>query len=84
MKTKHKTPTLREKVKKYEELLHIFQLHAEVCMNPQITRQLIDNICHWSYAHRVGNGELSDREQQQIINFHFWRLTDIDDCKEKE
>ena len=69
-----KTPTLREKVKMYEQLLHDIQLNAEVTMNGDNMRALIGNICSWSYAHRAGNGELSEREQQDRINAAFYKL----------
>lgn len=77
MEENMKTPTLREKVKKYEELLHLLQMYAEVCMDRENTGKLISNICSWSYAHRCGNGEYSDREQQQIINRAFYKLTEV-------
>ena len=39
-------------------------------------RELIENADNWSYAHRISNGELSDREQQKYINNTFWKLCD--------
>jgi len=71
---KPKHPTLREKVEVYEQLLHDIQLHAEVTMRPDAVRALVGKICGWSYAHRSGNGELSEKEQQVRIDHAFWNL----------
>jgi len=65
---------LQAKVKQYENLLHAIQLHAEVAMNHQRVAKLVENICKWSYAHRVGNGEYSDEEQERIIKRAFDNL----------
>ena len=72
-----RNPTLEEKVQKYEEFLHKMNL-AQVCMSAKMLNKLIQNADSWSYAHRVGNGEFSDEEQQELINKSFNRLTDID------
>jgi len=40
-------------------------------------QKLLNNIDDWSYSHRKGNGELSEKEQQQIINKAFWKLNDL-------
>ena len=71
---KPKGPTLKEKVEVYERLLHDIQLHSTVTMRPEAVRALIAKICAWSYAHRSGNGELSEAEQQQRINQAFQEL----------
>lgn len=68
---------LLEKVKIYEQLLHRIQLNAAVTMNEKVVHQLIGNICNWSYAHRVGNGELSEEEQNQYIKRAFDKLLEI-------
>lgn len=65
---------LREKVEVYEALLHKIQLNAEVTMNHDRMRILIGNICAWSYAHRCGNGEISEDERTCRIKFQFDRL----------
>jgi len=70
---------LQKKVAKYESFLHSLQLHAEVCLDHEKTKRLISNACSWSYAHRRGNGELSDDEQDAIINKAFHKLTDLGD-----
>jgi len=38
--------------------------------------ELVENADDWSYSHRIGNGELSDKKQQQVINNAFWKLCD--------
>lgn len=70
-------PTLKEKVIKYEQFLHALQIHAEVTMNPTKIGKLINNACSWSYAHRRGNGELSEKDQREIINKAFEKLTEV-------
>ena len=40
-------------------------------------KRLINNACNWSYAHRVGNGELSDEEQSKIIEEAFHKLCEL-------
>lgn len=69
--------TDKEKIIKYESLLHMLQLNAEVAMNSKNVGKLIDNICHWSYAHRVGNGMFSYDEQNDIIEKAFHKLIDL-------
>jgi hypothetical protein len=70
-----KTPTLKEKVSQYESFLHKINSFIVSCNNDGI-KELVENADIWSYAHRVGNGELSDREQQKLINNAFWKLLD--------
>jgi hypothetical protein len=68
-----KAPTKKEKIQQYEDFLHKINM-ATVCGRNDIIQKLIENADKWSYAHRVGNGELSDKEQQKIINKAFWNL----------
>jgi hypothetical protein len=66
--------TLREKVRVYEGMLHDIQLYSTVIMdNPPITH-MIDIINSWSYAHRCGNGEISESEQALLVKQQFDRL----------
>jgi len=65
---------LREKVQVYEKLLHRIQMKAEVVTDHEVVGDLIANICRWSYAHRSGNGENSEAEQDAIIRSAFDRL----------
>jgi hypothetical protein len=81
------TPTLKQKVEMYENFLHKINCFIVSCNNDGI-KELVENADNWSYAHRVGNGEPSDREQQRIINNAFWKLLDTPkadkDTKERQ
>ena len=70
-----KSPTLNEKVMQYEEFLHKINSFVTAC-NHEGVRELVQNADSWSYAHRVGNGEMSDRKQQQLIDAAFRKLLD--------
>jgi hypothetical protein len=41
-------------------------------------RKLVSNADNWSYAHRKGNGELSELEQQKLINKSFQKLCNLE------
>lgn len=71
-------PTPEEKIATYEQFLHRLQMYAEVVMDSKKVGRLIDNACRWSYAHRMGNGELSFDEQQALIDEAFAKLLDTD------
>ena len=70
-----KSPTNKEKILQYESFLHKINMFIVSCNNDGI-KELVENADNWSYSHRVGNGELSDREQQKLINKAFWKLLD--------
>lgn len=72
-----KKPTLKQKVDQYEAFLHLLNVGV-TAQNNEMVRKLVTNADNWSYAHRVGNGELSERKQDQIITRSFWRLCEID------
>ena len=72
----NKQPTLKEKVKMYEQFLHNIALYAETGNN-SLVQDLINNAADWSYSHRVGNGELSEKQQDQIIAAKLWKLLDV-------
>ena len=72
---KNKTPTLKQKVQMYEDFLHRINTFV-ITGNNQGISELIQNADDWSYSHRVGNGENSDKLQQKIINKSFWKLCD--------
>ena len=74
----NKQPTLKEKVKMYEQFLHDVQMYS-VCGRGDLIQALVNNACSWSYAHRVGNGEYSDKEQDKIVTTNFWKLTIVPD-----
>jgi hypothetical protein len=70
------TPTAEEKIKQYEEFLHNINLMMIFGSNERI-KKLLENADNWSYAHRAGNGELSEEDQQEYINRAFWKLNDL-------
>ena len=70
-----KTPTLKEKVRMYEDFLHKINMGI-ICMSNTMVSDLVANADRWSYMHRIGNGMYSEREQQQVINDAFYKLLD--------
>lgn len=70
-----KSPTQKEKIKVYEELMHDIQFHADVTGRLDVVQALVRKMCNWSYAHRAGNGELSTKEQQAQVDKAFWDLS---------
>jgi hypothetical protein len=70
-----KTPNQKEKILMYESFLHKINSFIVSCNNDGI-KELVENADSWSYSHRISNGELSDREQQKLINNSFWKLLD--------
>ena len=69
-------PTDRQKIEMYEALLHNLQMASSVTMDSSRVSKLLDNICSWSYAHRMGNGELSDNQVASLVEQRFWKLLD--------
>ena len=69
--------TDREKIVMYEALLHDIQMYSYVLQNKNAAAELIENISAWSYAHRMGNGEHSDEEQQALIDTAFRKLRNV-------
>jgi hypothetical protein len=67
---------LRSKIRKYEDFLHAINVAVITCNN-EMLRKLVDNAFAWSYAHRVGNGEYSDEEQQEFVDRALDQLTKI-------
>lgn len=74
LEKKVKKPTVKDKIAVYEDLLHSIQMHTELTMNNDQIKEIINRICKWSYAHRNGNGELSEKQRQEQIDYEFWRL----------
>ena len=66
--------TDKQKVQMYERLLHKIQMYYSVCLNSAKVKTLLNNISAWSYAHRSGNGMVSEDEQQERIDEAFDRL----------
>ena len=71
------TPTPEQKIQVYEKLLDRIALFYDIGDNKSL-RAILEKINKWSYAHRVGNGELSEEEQQKLIDKHFWDLDKLD------
>ena len=70
-----KTPNDKEKIAMYERYLHALSIMC-TCTDNFGAKELVTNADIWSYAHRVSNGELSDEEQQKVIDNAFWKLLD--------
>lgn len=70
------TPTLEEKVEVYESLFHALNV-ALISMDHKKVTQIVNLIDNWSYAHRSGNGELTDEEQLDKINSVFYRMKNL-------
>ena len=70
-----KTPNKNEKITMYEAFLHRINMFI-ISSNNDGIKELVENADNWSYAHRISNGEASDREQQKYINNAFWKLCD--------
>lgn len=66
----------KEKIAVYESMFHALHF-AQVAMNPERVGRLLDSISAWSYAHRQGNGELTDEEQQELIEQAFKRMKEL-------
>lgn len=69
------SPSEKQKIEMYESFLHKINAFV-VCSNNEGIKELVENADNWSYAHRIGNGEPSDEEQQEIIDRAFWKLLD--------
>ena len=67
---------LRAKVSQYESYLHMINA-AVVAMNHETIQRLVGNAFRWSYAHRSGNGMLSEEEQQERVKRAFDKLLDV-------
>lgn len=74
---------LLDKVSTYEQLFHEINTYASITLDSSAVSEIIGLICDWSYAHRVGNGTLSDAEQAAVIQKAYNRLKAgraIQDC----
>lgn len=65
---------LKDKVRIYESFLHQIQLNYAVTMNSSNVTKALNIIDAWSYAQRVGNGQMSDKEQQKLIDRQIERM----------
>lgn len=69
--------TDKEKIAVYEDILHALHFAAYVTMNRERVAELLDKISAWSYAHRMGNGELTDAEVQKNIEKAFEKFKEV-------
>jgi hypothetical protein len=65
---------LRKENEVFHQVFHHINLHASITMNTEKMQEIIGAICNWSYAHRVGNGEYSEEEQQALIDRNFEKI----------
>lgn len=65
----------KQKIQKYEEFLHAITYAVTAC-NHERVRKLIDNAFRWGCAHRVGNGQYTDEEQQELVDRATEQLTE--------
>lgn len=72
-----KNPTDKEKIEMYENFLHAINMYCTCCAHEKIGK-LVQNADMWSYAHRMGNGELLEEEQNELIASKFWRLLEVE------
>ena len=58
----------------FRRVFHHINTHFSITHNAGKMHEIIHAISSWSYAHRVGNGELSDEEQQERVDRAFDRI----------
>lgn len=58
--------TNKERLKIYESFFHQINVYC-ITMNNDKMQEAIGLIDRWSYAHRAGNGELSDRQVKKNV-----------------
>jgi hypothetical protein len=61
----------------FQQVFHYINTHAAITMNAERMQEIISAICSWSYAHRSGNGELTDEEQQARVDLAFNKIKQI-------
>ena len=58
--------TNKERLKIYEAFFHQINVHC-IIMNTEKIRDAVGLIDSWSYAHRAGNGELTEYQQKKSV-----------------
>jgi hypothetical protein len=76
-----KNPTLKEKVKMYEDYLHRINTFV-ICSDNEGVAELVQNADNWSYAHRRGEFA-TDKQRNEMINNAFWKLCDTPEADKK-
>lgn len=61
----------------FRAAFHYINTHAAITMNGDKVREMISAICSWSYAHRCGNGEYSEKEQQELVDHAFEKIKQL-------
>jgi hypothetical protein len=49
-------------------------MYAAVTLDQAAIAHVLSIVCDWSYAHRQGNGELTEEQQAALVRKHFDRL----------
>lgn len=68
--------TDEEKLRVYEGVFHTIS-YCVTTMNNEKIREIVSLIDSWSYAHRAGNGELSEEEVEANILRALEKLKDV-------
>ena len=59
--------TQKERLRIYEQFMH----HMSMYVTTMKSEKIQEGVClmdSWSYAHRCGNGELSERQQRKLVD----------------
>ena len=65
-----------EKLAVYERFFHKISL-AVLSQNQKSLQEALHIIDSWSYAHRMGNGELSEKEQEKAVEVRIKQMSDF-------
>lgn len=65
---------LRKENEVFHAAFHYLHTHAQITMNYEKVTEMMSAISSWSYAHRQGNGEYSEEEQQALIDRNFEKI----------
>ena len=68
--------TKNDRLIAYEAFFHKINAHV-LTLNHDKIRDAVTLIDSWSYAHRCGNGELSDYQQQKQIDHVVQRMKEF-------
>jgi hypothetical protein len=68
--------TAKQRLAAYEHFFHVISMNCTAMNNDRI-RDAVSLIDNWSYAHRVGNGELSDYETRKMIDKYVKRMEEF-------
>lgn len=66
-----------EELEVYKDTLHALHFASSVTIDSKRVGDILNAISAWSYAHRRGNGELSDKEQQLLVETAFRKLKEV-------